>query len=160
MNNQQIWNKIEKLGETDFPFENTIVELQTIKKKAVENNLQKEAKEIWICQTIIGIHQLYSNVFNLLKEKQYYKAWCQLERTEITISSLKRHFSFSQNKYLLSFIEKSVANLQVIYPYNLFASMEIVKTSILCSVCKKKHQLEIHVVISLEKFIMEKCVIE
>ncbi|KRD58257.1 hypothetical protein ASE40_18155 [Flavobacterium sp. Root935] len=138
MKNQQIWNKIEKLGESDFPFENAISELQIIKEQAVRDDLQNKAKEIWICQTIVGIHKLYKEAFNLLKEKQYYQAWCQLERIEITINSLKKHFSFKENKYFLNFIEKSVRNLQVIFPYRLFASMEIVKTNILCSVCEKK----------------------
>lgn len=138
MKDLQAWNKIEKLGRPDFSYEDVIAELQNLKELAVKEDAQEQAKEFWICQTIIGVHKLYSHAFNLLKDKQYYEAWCQLERTEKTMSSLKRHFSFQENKYFLNFIEKSVRNLQVIFPYRLFASMEIVKTSILCSVCDKK----------------------
>ncbi|MTD71557.1 SEC-C metal-binding domain-containing protein [Flavobacterium sp. LC2016-13] len=138
MKNQQVWNKIEELGEPDFPYEDVIVKLQNLKELAVKKDAQEQAKEVWICQTIIGVHKLYSDAFKLLKDKQYYQAWCQLERTEKTMSSLKRHFPFKENKYFLNFIERSVRNLQVIFPYRFFASMEIVKTSVLCSVCSKK----------------------
>ena len=42
-------------------------EFQKNKEKLVKLNKQQKAKEIWICQRIIEIHQLYRNAFKLLK---------------------------------------------------------------------------------------------
>lgn len=113
-------------------------ELQKEKEDFVKENNQEKAKELWICQTIIKIHKLYQNAFKLLKDKSYYEGWCQLERIEITISVLKRHFKYDKKKFFLWHIEKSVTNLQVIFPYRLFASMEALKKKKECSICNKE----------------------
>ena len=112
--------------------------MQILKEECVARNEQDEAKNIWIYQTIIEIHKLYQNAFNLLKDKSYYQGWCQLERIEITQGSLKRHFQYDKKEYYLWHIEKSVKNLQVIFPYRLFASSEILKKKKKCSVCDQE----------------------
>ena len=113
-------------------------ELQQEKERLVNEKKQDDAKTIWILQTIIEIHKLYQNAFKLIKAKSYYEGWCQLEQIEITISSLKKHFQYSKTEYYLWHIEKSVKNLQVIFPYRLFASMEVLKKKIKCSVCQQE----------------------
>lgn len=137
MKNQMIPSKLAQILHSDYPFEDTLAELQEIKLQFVKEDRQDEAKKVWIFQTIIRIHKLYRSAFQLLKSKQYYQGWCELEKLEITYHNLKRHISFSNNEYLLSTIEKCLLNLQVIFPYKLFASTEMVKTIISCSVCKK-----------------------
>ena len=113
-------------------------DLQKEKDEFVKENNQEKAKELWISQTIIEVHKLYHKAFQLLKDKSYYKGWCQLERIEITISGLKRHFKYNKTEFLLWHIEKSVTNLQVIFPYRLFASMETLKKKKECSVCSQE----------------------
>lgn len=113
-------------------------ELQKEKEECVKDNNQEKAKELWICQTIIEIHKLYQNTFKLLKDKSYYEGWCQLERIEITISGLKRHFQYNKNELFLWYIERSVTNLQVIFPYRIFASVETLKKKKQCSVCNQE----------------------
>lgn len=113
-------------------------EFQKNKEKLVKLNKQQKAKEIWICQRIIEIHQLYRNAFKLLKSKSYYESWCLLEKIEITIKGLKRHFKYKKSEFFLWNIEKSVTNLQVIFPYRLFASSEILKKKKECSICNQE----------------------
>lgn len=138
MKNSEIENKLELIYTQQYSLEDFDSELQKIKEEYVEADKQVEAKQIWIYQTIIEIHKLYLNAFNLLKNKKYYEGWCQLERIEITISSLKRHFQYDKKEYRLWDIEKQVKNLQVIFPYRLFASSEILKKKKKCSVCDKE----------------------
>lgn len=113
-------------------------ELQKEKEDFVKENNQGKAKELWIYQTIIEVHKLYQNAFKLLKDKSYYEGWCQLERIEITISGLKKHFNYNNKEFFLWHIEKSVTNLQVIFPYRLFGSMEVLKKKTKCSICKQE----------------------
>lgn len=138
MKNEQIIEKLNLIDSQSYSLEELDKELQLIKENYVRENNQEQAKQIWIFQTIIEIHKLYRNAFNLLKNKAYYEGWCQLERVEITIGSLKKHFLFDKKQFALWHIEKSVKNLQVIFPYRLFGSSELLKKKKKCSVCDKE----------------------
>ena len=138
MKKNKIELKLEEIHSKKYSLESFDKELQSIKEEYLKENKQEEAKQIWIYQTIIEIHKLFINAFDLLKNKQYYKGWCQLERIEITISSLKKHFLYEKEQYKLWHIEKSVKNLQVIFPYKLFASVELLEKKQKCSICNKE----------------------
>ncbi len=143
MKNEEIVNQLNKIHLQSFSLEDLDNHIQSIKEKFVKDGNQEQAKVLWVFQTIIEIHKLYINAFNLLKNKSYYQAWCQLERIEITFSSLKKHFSFDKKQYFLWHIEKSVKNLQVIFPYRLFGSSEILKKKKNVAFVIKKFPLEI-----------------
>lgn len=138
MKNKEIVDKLNKIHLQLFSLEEFDKYLQSIKEEYVKESNQEQAKSLWIYQTIIKIHKLYINAFNLLKDRSYYQGWCQLERVEITIGGLKRHLSYDKKQYYLWHIEKSVKNLQVIFPYKLFLSAEILKKKKKCSVCDKE----------------------
>lgn len=138
MKNDEIEEKLNKLSQQSYSIEEFEATLQVVKSARVGINDQQGAKQIWIYENIIDIHKLYVNSFHLLKSKKYYEAWCQLERIEITLGFLKKHFQFDKNQYKLWHLEKCVKNLQVIYPYKLFLSSEILKKKETCSVCNKE----------------------
>jgi len=133
-----IVEKLNNIHLQTFSLEELDEQIQNQKLIFVRDDKQDEAKLLWIYQTIIEIHKLYINAFKLLQDKSYYQAWCQLERIEITIHSLKKHFIYDKNQYGLWNIEKAVKNLQVLYPYRLFGSSEILKKKKKCSVCDKE----------------------
>jgi hypothetical protein len=138
MKNDMIVEKLNNIHLQTFSLEELDEQIQNQKLIFVRDDKQDEAKLLWIYQTIIEIHKLYINAFKLLQDKSYYQAWCQLERIEITIHSLKKHFIYDKNQYGLWNIEKAVKNLQVLYPYRLFGSSEILKKKKKCSVCDKE----------------------
>ena len=141
MKNEDIVAKLNQIHLGEFPLEELDKLIQNQKLIYVKNNQQEEAKVLWIYQTIIEIHKLYLNAFILLKNKSYYEGWCQLERIEITFHSLKKHFSYDKRVFFLWHIEKSVKNLQVLFPYRMFGSSEILKKKVKCSVCDKKNSI-------------------
>lgn len=138
MKNDEIVEKLNDIHLQTFSLEELDEQIQNQKLIFVRDGQQDEAKLLWIYQTVIEIHKLYRNAFKLLKDKSYYQAWCQLERIEITVHSLKKHFSYDKHQYYLWNIEKAVKNLQVLYPYRLFGSSEILKKKKICSVCEKE----------------------
>lgn len=138
MKNKQIINKLSALHKPSFSFENFLTEIHTIKNKYVLKNNQEQAKLLWCYQAIVEIHKNFNHAFILLKDKKYYKAWCQLEQIEISFKWLKRHFIYNKDEYYLLHIEKSVKNLQILYPYRLFGSSELIKKKKKCSVCNKE----------------------
>ena len=78
MKNVEIEIKLRKIHEQKYSLEEFNADLQVIKGIYVKENKQEEAKQIWIYQTIIKVHKLFIEAFNLLKSKQYYQGLCQL----------------------------------------------------------------------------------
>lgn len=137
MKNKDIIDKLNIIHTQSYSLDEFDKKLQLVKEAFVQVDNQKEAKQIWIFQTIIEIHKLYINAYDFIKNKEHYKGWCELERIEITISSLKRHFTYDKRQFYLWHIEKTTKDLQVIFPYRLFGSSELLKKKKKCSVCDK-----------------------
>lgn len=130
--------KLSVIHLQTFSLEEFESQLKQIKEGYISQGNEDEAKQLWVYQKIVEIHSLYRNAYNLLKHKEYFKGWCQLERIEIVFESIKRHLDFDKTQYSLWHIEKSVKNLQVLFPYRLFGSSELLKKKKKCSVCDKE----------------------
>lgn len=133
----QIENELQKLGEDNFPFQELLEKIEIEKKIFVEKQIQEEAKKCWIYQAILETHLSFNEAYSLIKGREYYQAWCKLERAEITFKNLKRHFSYDTNIYRLMFLEKAIKNLQAIYPYRIFSSIELIELEKKCNICDK-----------------------
>lgn len=140
-NEKEILRKLRGINNPDYLLDDFLNELQQIKETYIKDNDQIHAKKLWCYQTTVEIHKSFTNAFRLLKEKEYYPAWCQLERIEITFKGLKRHYPFDKTEYFLWHIERCVRNLQIIYPYRFFGSSELVKKKKKCSICDREISL-------------------
>lgn len=106
------------------------------KSNAVEASNQKEAKEYWICETIVKSHMLFQDAFRKIKRGEYYKAWCALEQCELAIAALEKHYSISaDDAHLLFYVNGMIAQWQELFPYTVFFSPEILKRTVVCSTC-------------------------
>ena len=137
MNNEEIIDSLKRVHAADFLYGEFLDKLQFIKLKYIKDGDQDKAKQIWIYQRIVEIHQRHRESFSLLQRKMYYAAWCELERVEVSINNLRRHFSYNKQEYYLWHIEKSTKNIQSLFPYRVFFSPEI-KQQTKCSVCGKQ----------------------
>lgn len=135
---KEIAEKLNNIHLQNISLEDFDKQIQAIKFDFVKKCNHEKAKLLWVYQTIIEIHKLYVNAFNFIKMKSYYQAWCKLETIEITLHILKKHFTYDKKQYFLWHIEKSIKNLQVLYPYKLFASSEILTKKKKCSICNKE----------------------
>jgi len=112
--------------------------ITNIKKLCVSLNIPDFSKALWCYETITSILYKYTYIFALFKEKQFYLAWCELEKIEIALASLKKHLSIEGNVCNLEFIEESVYDLQKLFPYRIFVSHESIYREIECSICKQR----------------------
>lgn len=116
-----------------------LTRIRNIKKQAVKNGTETISNSCWIYEQALTAKKEYIKVFNLLKKGAFYDAWCQLERLEILLSTLK-----DNNNILcaeasgLNTIEKMVSNWQSIYPYKLFASPGFISKYKTCTICGEK----------------------
>lgn len=113
-------------------------ELKELKKIAVENTKQDEAKHIWCLEQIYSVKKLFIKAFRLMKEGEFEKAWYKLDRSDIKLNFLKPHFDYSDNRYDLLFIESEIPKYQELFPYELFGSRESIESDFTCSICGAK----------------------
>lgn len=125
------------LTKQTIDYDTLTIYLKNAKEAYIKVFDQDGAKRVWVLETILSIQQCYLTIFNLLKKREYYKAWQELENCEIMITSLAQHYDYKSNASVY-FIDEYVKKYQSLYPYKLFLSYEIIQDEVLCSICKKK----------------------
>lgn len=128
------WYKIKNLDDTIY----AEIELQL--KKYQEANNNELANKLYLYKIIYDCHINYIKVFNQLKLKKYYDAWCVLERIEININVIKENIVFldSADEYGIDFLLSMVRNWQHLFPYTVFTSSREIIKKITCSICNKE----------------------
>lgn len=132
----QISDYLQHFKGTDLDA-NVLDQLSEIKKNAVIQENQEESKHIWCLEQIYKVKEHFLSTYKQLVNKEYYSAWCLLERTEIELHSLRRHLDYSRNEYGLKFIERNVDQLQKLFPYQYFSSRESIVKKWSCSICNQ-----------------------
>jgi hypothetical protein len=112
------------------------------KATAVAVGDQEEAKRFWQAQAIASVQRSYLKAFGLLQSYEFHDAWRELERCEIAVVSLKRHFATARrDEHRIDYIETMVTRWQATFPYKVFFSPEILKKRVECSICNAKVSL-------------------
>lgn len=127
------------LNKVSCDYERLLLDIVTEKKKAQDNNDEHRANYLWAEETIVEIVRDFVSVFNLLKQEEFYKAWCLAEQVELGINNLIRNFpDFYQ---IVSYYNTIIHQLQRLYPYRLFASYVINIKKEECSICHKPRSI-------------------
>lgn len=124
------FNSLEDYKKSTF--QNDLIEL---KKEFLDNDNQEMAKLTWCIETMYNIQYLYIQVWDELKKKNFYEAWCKLEKCEIALKNLQKHKTHLFEQLGFSEIFSLVLKLQNLYPYKLFMSPEILEKKVRCNIC-------------------------
>ncbi|MDD4637568.1 MAG: hypothetical protein PHV66_08190 [Bacteroidales bacterium] len=123
----------EHLRDEAFDFNKALTEVNKELADFQNNGDEQRANQLWAVKTVIDIHHGVVEVFCLLKDMDYYKAWCKAEEVEIMCNNLKRNFSrvfpFVNDLY------ECIQRLQILYPYRIFSSYVIKIKKERCSIC-------------------------
>lgn len=112
-----------------------VATIKLLKKFAAADSDESLAKELWCFQQVATIYMNYLRAFDEMKAGRYYKAWCLLERVEISLHSLERHFEICDEDHWIKFIKRHVPYFQSLYPYRVFLSPAMVIHEKRCSIC-------------------------
>lgn len=115
-------------------FQNYIDYIEKIKKREISSNLKNY---LWLLKTSLEIKNKFNESWDNLQKKEYYISWRLLEEIELKIKDIKDNFIIKNNLYNLEIIENFVKNIQVLYPYGIFLSPEIIIQEEKCSICGK-----------------------
>lgn len=107
------------------------------KRDALDRGDQDGAKRLWCLETALLAQEQYLAAFGHLKERAFYKAWCELEIAEQTLANLERHEKISWHAFRLDFLQTYTTKWQSLFPYRMFYSPEILKKETVCSICQR-----------------------
>lgn len=127
--------------------QNIFYELKEIKSIAKSKSDEKMANEIWFLETISRIQSLYLGMFFKLKESKYenyYEAWTMLEKIDINFVNLRTNGYLNFDKYYLAFIATTTKEYEKLFPYEFFASREIIIKREHCSICGHVNTIRNH----------------
>lgn len=125
----------------------TISNLKTIRDEWEQERLacreccdEQGANYAWVIRSILETHLLYREMYNLLTQGEYYKAWCHAEQVELLSNTIKENGG--ANYAYVESIANQIRLLQSIYPYRFFISTVIDIKEEVCSVCGAKRSFE------------------
>ncbi len=81
-----------------------------------------------------------------MKKKEFFNAWCELEKSEKNISYLYYHYEINEDDdaFSIHFIKKQVEKFHLIYPPYMFHSPEIIIKKTMCNICYQENKLRNH----------------
>ena len=133
---------LKHILDKDFDFDATIKEVDELRLAYRKQGDEETANAAWAVRTTLQIHRDFRKAHSLLKEKQYYEAWCLMENIEIGVDNLLRNCPGTLNA--VKYISLMVKQLQSLYPYKVFMSTEIMIMERTCSICGQKRVIRHH----------------
>ncbi|MYC08246.1 MAG: hypothetical protein F4X57_13930 [Chloroflexi bacterium] len=112
--------------------------LSPLKREAVNGGDQLTAKAVWCLETIGRIQDHFVTAFNQIMSGECEEAWQQLERCEIEISFLDRHFSERPGEFGVEHARIHTKKCQELYLLNWGFSPAFLCKDIRCSICNAK----------------------
>lgn len=104
-------------------------------QEARNGSSEDKANKLWAIKTVVQIHQEMVTLFELLQQKEFYKAWCKAEEVEISSNNLRRNYPSLFP--IVKDLYECIVRLQRLYPYKLFCSYEMKIIKERCSVCNR-----------------------
>lgn len=97
--------------------------------------------KLWIYKKLLSSHQLYINIFDMLKNNKYYDAWIDLEQLEIGLLNISNNKEYFTEDFGFDFLFKMTRFWQALFPYRIFMSAREIIKEMRCSICNKKISL-------------------
>lgn len=117
--------------------EKILYELEKQKQKAISDENEPLANEIWCLTESYNIQKKYLSMFHELKHGKYDSAWSLLDDIDISMGSLRVNFGDGINYYNLIFINIMIKNYEKVFPDYVYTSRESIIKSEKCSICGK-----------------------
>jgi len=110
------------------------------KLKVYEQGLQHETDEVlndcFYCSVLFDVFTSYAEYWDKVFQKAFIESWGVLQDIQDRLRVLKK-FTNADDTFFYRFLQKQCENLEKLYPYRIFSSMEAVCIEIECSICGK-----------------------
>jgi len=92
--------------------------------------------DLYILKVVFNTLIEYASYWNHVSKRLCSESWGYLQNTQYFLRVLKK-FTKAEKAEFFQFFQKQCENLEMIYPYNLFASIEAIYKKVECSICGK-----------------------
>lgn len=110
-------------------------ELQRELTGAIERKQELTANQTWFFHEVAHSRHLYTKAFQQIRAQQYYDGWCDLERAEHGVASLRRNPVFNLKQFHVQTLGDAIEAWQSLYPYRVFLSPEFLIEGHECGIC-------------------------
>lgn len=109
------------------------------KSQTLAKNDEATAKFIWCLEGVLSIQELYLAAFAEMQMDQFYAAWCTLDRLDVTMGFLRKHFNAdTKDEFSIKKVNSLTGKFQALFPYRIFFSTEFVEKEKICNICERK----------------------
>ena len=105
------------------------------KEQAVARGDEESAKAAWALETIGRTQDAFVSAFTMLRREEFKEAWDSLDRAEVELSFVERHFTDEHDEFGLRHIGIYVPRFLSILPYKWGLSPAYVHKKVVCGVC-------------------------
>ncbi len=113
-------------------------DIRQLKRAAVDADNQVGAKAVWCLETIGRIQDHFVNAYVHLKSREYRSAWGELERCEIEIRSLDRHFTERKKEFGIEHCRAHTPRLQDVFHLSWGFSPGMLYREKKCTICDSR----------------------
>jgi SEC-C motif len=119
-------------------------EILELKQAAVASEEHELANHFWCLGAIVDSRRHFLEGFTEMKNGHFYDGWCALEKAEIALDTLLRHYNPDQDddKFAVAFIMKQTEKFQSLFPYRMFISPALIVRRESCSICGETRSIE------------------
>lgn len=117
--------------------------LSELKHAAVAADDQLTAKAVWCLETIGGIQDQFVSAFSSMSSGEFKEAWDELERCEIELIFLDKHFREMEREFGVEHVRVHTRRFQDLYPFKWGISPAFLNKEIRCSICDAKLTLRV-----------------
>lgn len=107
-----------------------------LKDTAIETHNESLANASFMMSKLFSMYYNYASYWRQLNEKKYKNSWNSLQDTIDNLLLVSR-WSSNRFHFHLEKLDMHFKELEKLYPYNIFASSEMVITKTRCSICGK-----------------------
>lgn len=107
-----------------------------IKEKSIREKNELVANASFLLKKYVDLLTEISKFWELSQNVEYQSAWSSLQNAIDDVKILKK-FSEGHNEKKLNNIENYLLNIEKLYPYSLFMSVEFIAQQLNCSICNK-----------------------
>lgn len=113
-----------------------LIKIQEFEASSGSKQVDAFLNDIFILKTYLELLKKYAEFWSQICDGVFPQSWDTLQDVLDLLRLINRFTEFSKT-LTFKFLEKQVQALEILYPYRIFASIEVIYGRTECSICKK-----------------------
>jgi len=116
--------------------QNLLNRIQEYEKVTGDNNSDLLYNDMFILKRFLELLKKYAELWSQISDSVFSNSWDTLQDVLDLLRLINRLTEFNKT-LLFKFLEKQLQAIEILYPYKVFASIEVIFGKVKCSICGK-----------------------